>query len=65
MRIQNAVQKRRPDRPGLTLEEYNQFHDYPYANILGDTRNRSHKRVNRLTIFCIITLILYALCWIF
>ena len=38
---------------------------YPYANILGDTRNRSHKRVNRLTIFCIITLALYILCWIF
>lgn len=63
MSFQNAVQKRRPDP--FDWKEYCEGHDYPYANILGDTRNRSHKRVNRLTIFCIITLALYILCWIF
>ena len=55
MSFQNAVQKRRLERPGLTLEEYNQGHDYPYANILGDTRNRSRRRLNWFNWFAAVT----------
>jgi hypothetical protein len=55
--FQNAVQQRRPERPGLTLEEYNQGHDYPYANILGDTRNRSRRRLNWFNWFAALTLL--------
>lgn len=43
----------------IDRDEIRSLNEYPYSNIMGDTRNRSHKRVNRLTIFCAITLALY------
>jgi hypothetical protein len=57
MSLQNAVQQRRADPVGLTLEEYNQGHEYPYANILGDTRNRSRRRINWFNWFAGLTLL--------
>jgi hypothetical protein len=57
MSLQNAVQQRRADPVGLTLEEYNQGHDYPLANIYGDTRNRSRRRINWFNWFAGLTLL--------
>jgi hypothetical protein len=44
MSLQNAVQQRRADPEPFDWKEYCEGHDYPHANILGDTRNRSRRR---------------------
>lgn len=38
---------------------------YDHANILGEGANKSCRRMNYTSIFCIVTLILGALCMIF
>jgi hypothetical protein len=39
--------------------------EYPFTNILGNTQNVSHRRIDNTTIFCAITLILWVLAMIF
>ena len=57
MSFQNAVPRRRAEPEPFTLEEYNRGHDYPLANIYGDTRNRSRRRLNWFNWFAALTLL--------
>lgn len=36
---------------------------YRFRDVLGEVRNRSRRRINRTTVLCVATAILYALCW--
>jgi len=57
LNLQNAVHQRRADPVGLTLEEYNQGHEYPLANVLGPSANKSRRRLNWFNWFAGLTLL--------
>jgi hypothetical protein len=59
MNIKEAAWQHRTDIENLPSE------DYQLSNVYGNTAYKRNSRINYTTIFCMILLAMYALCWIF